>query len=421
VFIWGLLEARLQAADTMVLGGLTEGVWPPLAEPGPWMNRAMRRLAGLPSPEEAVGLAAHDFVSCACAGGRVVLSAPKRRDRAPAVPSRWLTRLEGLLAGSGQGLPVHPAALWARALDRPVGEALPVPPPAPVPAVALRPRRLSVTEIETWLRDPYAIYAKHVLRVRKLPPLEESADAADYGRVVHDGLERFHQRFGLAWPGDAAEQLCACMDEALDEVGMRPALAAWWRPRLRRIAAWVAETEAQRRAEHRLALIRSEQEGKWRFAAPAGDFTLTGRADRIERMVDGGIAILDYKTGAPPSQKAVEDGLAPQLPLEAAMVEAGAFGEDLTGRAVDLTYWQVSGGFLPGKVRALFRGDAEKVAEAALLASAKLRELVAAFDRPERAYLSQPHPGSAPRFTDYAHLARVAEWAAVDDEALDDQ
>ena len=102
VFIWGLLEARLQAADTMVLGGLTEGVWPPLAEPGPWMNRAMRRLAGLPSPEEAVGLAAHDFVSCACAGGRVVLSAPKRRDRAPAVPSRWLTRLEGLLAGSGR-------------------------------------------------------------------------------------------------------------------------------------------------------------------------------------------------------------------------------------------------------------------------------------------------------------------------------
>ena len=122
------------------------------------------------------------------------------------------------------------------------------------------------------------------------------------------GCERFHQRFGLAWPGDAAEQLCACMDEALDEVGMRPALAAWWRPRLRRIAAWVAETEAQRRAEHRLALIRSEQEGKWRFAAPAGDFTLTGRADRIERMVDGGIAILDYKTGAPPSQKAVEMG-----------------------------------------------------------------------------------------------------------------
>jgi ATP-dependent helicase/nuclease subunit B len=415
IFIWGLLEARLQSADTIVLGGLAEGVWPALAEPGPWMNRAMRKLAKLPSPEEAVGLAAHDFVSCACAARQVILSAPKRRDRAPAVPSRWLARLNGLLAGSAQSLPAHPAPFWARALDRPIA-AMPVPPPAPSPAVALRPRRLSVTEIETWLRDPYAIYAKHVLRLRKLKPLEESADAADYGRIVHEGLQLFHQRFGTAWPADANEQIAACMDQALGAAGMRPALAAWWRPRLLRIAAWVAEAEADRRGKYRLALIRSEQDGKWRFAAPAGDFTLTGRADRIERMIDGAIAILDYKTGTPPTQKAVEDGLAPQLPLEAAMVAAGAFGADLTGRAVDLTYWQISGNYAPGRVQQLFKGDASKVAEAADNAAAKLGGLVAAFDTPDRAYLSQPHPGSAPRFTDYAHLARVPEWASVDDD-----
>jgi ATP-dependent helicase/nuclease subunit B len=416
VFIWGLLEARLQAADTLVLGGLTEGVWPPVAEPGPWMNRAMRRLVGLPSPEEAVGLAAHDFVSCACAGRRVVLSAPRRRDRAPAVPSRWLSRLEGFFLGSGAALPVHPAAHWARQLDRPDGAAVPVAPPAPSPAVALRPRRLSVTEIETWLRDPYAIYAKHVLGLRKLKPIEESADAADYGRIVHDALQRFHGQFGTAWPADAPRQLTLCMDAALLQAGMRPALAAWWRPRLHRIAAWVAETEVARRAAYRVVLIRSEQAGKWAFAAPAGDFTLIGRADRIERMVDGGIAILDYKTGAPPSQKAVEDGLAPQLTLEAAMVAEGAFGDDLAGRAVDLTYWQISGGYLPGRVRQLFRGDAARVAEAAALAAEKLCALVAAFDEEGRAYLSQPHPGSAPRFSDHAHLARVAEWAALDEE-----
>jgi ATP-dependent helicase/nuclease subunit B len=418
IFIWGLLEARLQAADVMVLGGLTEGVWPPMAEPGPWMNRAMRRLAGLPSPEEAVGLAAHDFVACACAGRLVVLSAPKRRDRAPAVPARWLSRLNGLLAGSKQHLRSHPAPLWARAIDRPAGDATPVPPPAPAPAVALRPRRLSVTEIETWLRDPYAIYARHVLGLRRLPPIEESADAADYGRIVHGGLQMFHQRFGITWPADAASQLAICMDAALAKAEMRPALAAWWHPRLRRIAAWVADAEAQRRAEYRLALIRSEQAGNWRFSAPAGDFTLTGRADRIERMVDGRIAILDYKTGAPPSQKAVEDGLAPQLPLEAAMAAEGAFGPDLAGGAVDLTYWQISGGFVPGKIHRLFAKHPEKVGESAAVAAEKLHGLVASFDAPGRAYLSQPHPGSAPRFTDYAHLARVPEWAAVDDDPL---
>jgi ATP-dependent helicase/nuclease subunit B len=416
VFIWGLLEARLQSADVMVLGGLVENVWPPLADPGPWMNRAMREAVGLESPEAAVGQAAHDFVACMCAGRRVVLSVPRRRDAAPAVPARWLTRIEALLDSRKLRLQSHPAAAWARALDRPAGTALPVSPPAPCPAVALRPRKLRVTEIETWLRDPYAIYARHVLRLEKLKPLEESADAADYGQIVHEGLQNFYNAFGTAWPADAALQLRRCMDAALDQAGMRPALAAWWRPRLRRIADWVAEAEANRRSQHgRLALIRNEQPGAWQFDAPAGVFTLRGRADRIERRFDGAIAILDYKTGAPPLQKDVEEGRAPQLPLEAAMVAHGAFGEDLRGRAVDLTYWQISGGFEPGASRQLFRGDAGKVEAASDMAAEKLAALVADFDRPGRPYLSQPHPGAAPRFSDYARLARVAEWSAADD------
>jgi len=416
VFIWGLLEARLQAADTVVLGGLVENVWPPLADPGPWMNRAMRKLVGLPSPEEAVGQAAHDFVACLCAGRRVVLSAPRRRDAAPAVPARWLTRIDALLAGRKLALPSHAAAEWARALDRPLGSAVPVAPPAPSPPVALRPRRLRVTEIETWLRDPYAIYARHVLKLEKLKPLEESADAADYGVIVHDGLQRFYSAFGTAWPADAAAQLSRYMDEALHHAAMRPALTAWWRPRLRRIAAWVADAEADRRSKHgKLTLIENERPGVWQFDAPAGAFALRGRADRIERRFDGAIAILDYKTGAPPLQKDVEEGRAPQLPLEAAMVAHGAFGEALRGRAVDLTYWQISGGFEPGASRQLFRGDAGKVEAASLLAAEKLAALVADFDRPGRPYLSQPHPGAAPRFSDYTQLARVAEWAAVDE------
>jgi ATP-dependent helicase/nuclease subunit B len=416
VFIWGLLEARLQAADLMVLGGLVENVWPPLADPGPWMNRAMRAAVGLASPEEAVGQAAHDFVACVCGARRAVLSAPRRRDGAPAVPARWLARIEALLESRKLRLQSHPAPVWARALDRPAGAAVPVSPPAPSPPVALRPRKLRVTEIETWLRDPYAIYARHVLRLEKLKPLEESADAADYGQIVHEGLQNFYNTFGTAWPADAAAQLVRHMDAALDQAGMRPALTAWWRPRLRRIAEWVAEAEANRRSLHgKLTLIRNEQPGAWQFDAPAGVFTLRGRADRIERRFDGAIAILDYKTGSPPLQKDVEEGRAPQLPLEAAMVAHGAFGEDLRGRAVDLTYWQISGGFEPGASRQLFRGDAGKVEAASDMAAEKLAALVADFDRPGRPYLSQPHPGAAPRFSDYARLARVAEWSAADE------
>jgi ATP-dependent helicase/nuclease subunit B len=414
VFIWGLLEARLQAADVMVLGGLAETVWPPLADPGPWMNRAMRALVGLPSPEQAVGQSAHDFFSCACAAPRVVLSAPARRDRAPAVPARWITRLAALYGASS--LKRHDAVLWARALDRPDGAAVPVLPPAPAPAVPLRPRRLRVTEIETWLRDPYAIYARHVLGLKKLHPLEESADAADYGQIVHAGLQRFYTAFGTSWPADAPAQLVHHMDAALDKAGMRAALVTWWRPRLHRIAAWVAEAEADRRSRHgQLAQICAEKDGEWILPAPAGPFSLRGRADRIERRLDGTIAILDYKTGAPPMQKDVEDGRAPQLPLEAAMVSHGAFGQALQGEVTDLTYWQISGGFEPGQAKQLFRGDPAKVAAASDTAAEKLAALVREFDRPERTYLSQPHPGAAPRFSDYARLARVAEWAVIDE------
>ena len=143
VFIWGLLEARLQATDVMVLGGLVEGVWPPATDPGPWLSRPMRAAVGLPSPEDIVGQSAHDFVACACAAPRVVLSCPRRRDGAPAVPARWLTRLEMLLAGQGRTLPEHPASAWARALDQPADGPKPAQPPRPCPPVAWRPRRLS--------------------------------------------------------------------------------------------------------------------------------------------------------------------------------------------------------------------------------------------------------------------------------------
>ncbi len=414
VFIWGLLEARLQTADVIVLGGLTEGVWPQTAESGPWMNRPMRAAVGLPSPEERIGLSAHDFVMSSCAAPLAVLSAPRRRASAPAVAARWLVRLEALL-GADRKLQRHDAAQWCRLLDRPDGPPVPVLPPAPAPDVALRPRRLSVTEIETWLRDPYAIYARHILRLRRLDPLEQSADAADYGSIVHAGLGRFFARIGLGWPADAARQLTADMDAALDDAHMRPALAAWWRPRLRRIAVWAAEAEADRRAAGRPLVLCPEKPGEWIFAAPAGPFTLHGRADRLERRPDGAIAILDYKTGQPPNSRQVEEGRSPQLPLEAAMAEAGAFGPELTGPVTELVYWHISGGFEPGLNLPLFRGKADKIAEVSATASESLQALVASFDNAGRAYLSQPSPGAAPRFSDYARLARVSEWAAAEE------
>jgi len=413
VFIWGLLEARLQSVDLVVLGGLAEGVWPPATDPGPWLSRPMRKAAKLPSPEERIGLAAHDFVSAACAAPVAVLSCPQRRDSAPAVPSRWLVRLDAFLTGQGAALPEHPATDWARALDRPERQT-PAARPQPRPALALRPRKLSVTEIETLLADPFAIYARHVLRLRPLDPLEQETDAIDYGKLVHGGLEIFLKLHGADWPGQAGTKLRAAMDAALAQENVRPALREWWAPRLYRIADWVAEQEGFRRSAARPDKIVAEIAGSW--ALPGRNFVLRGRADRIERYPGGKLAILDYKTGTPPSQKEVEAGFAPQLPLEAAMAEAGGFGGDLVGQVTDLTYWHLTGGFVPGELRNLFGGDALRIADAVATAADKLRELITAFDDPARAYLSVPHPGRAPRFSDYAQLARRAEWAEAGED-----
>ncbi|HEY2133475.1 MAG TPA: double-strand break repair protein AddB [Acetobacteraceae bacterium] len=416
VFIWGLLEARLQSVETIVLGGLAETVWPPATDPGPWMSRPMRARAGLPSPEERVGQAAHDFVMAACAAPVAVLSCPRRRDSAPSVPARWLARIDAFLAGQRQSLQRHDAAEWARRLDQPAGRPRAVTAPQPRPALALRPRRLRVTDVQTWLEDPYAIYARYVLKLNKLRPLEEATDAADYGSLVHRGLELFLAEHGHRWPPGAPARLREKMDTALREADLRPALLEWWTPRLHRIVDWVCEQERDRRANIAPSAIATEQDGEWTLDVPGG-FTLRGRADRIERRPDGTLAILDYKTGTPPSNAQVQAGFAPQLPLEAAMAAAGAFGPALCGGAAELTYWHLTGGYQPGETRMLFKGDADAIAEAVAVADSKLRALIAAFDDPARAYLSQPHPGRAPRFSDYGQLARVAEWDLSGDES----
>ncbi len=327
IFIWGLLEARLQTVERVVLGGLVEGVWPPATEPGPWLSRPMRVRVGLDSPEERVGQAAHDFVAGACAAPTAVLSCPKRRDGAPTVPARWLTRLDAFLQGQGKRLPEHPAAAWARAIDLPAGPPRPVAPPQPRPPVALRPRRLSVTEIETWLADPYAIYARHVLRLKQLDALDEVMDAADYGTLVHAGLHRFLAEAGVAWPVDADARLRSALRAALLAAEPRPALAGWWSPRLDRIAGWVAATETARRQAWPIVDLATEVNGRWRLDADGGAFELTGRADRLERGADGRLCVIDYKTGSVPTKKDMAQGTATQLALEAVMAATGAFGE----------------------------------------------------------------------------------------------
>lgn len=410
--ILGLLEARLLSFDRLILAGLNEGVWPGEAKTDPWLSRPMRAALGLPAPERRIGLAAHDFVQGFCAS-QVVLSRSDRRDGDPCGESRWLLRLQAVLPEGGTlDRARAEGEKWlaiARALDA-APDWAPAPAPAPRPPLALRPRRLSVTEIETWNRDPYAIYARHVLGLAPLDALDEAPSAADRGTVIHAALQRFieTQPENAEMAETAAARLLAVGEALFAELPEAPEIKAFWWRRFVRAANWFAAAHETERETIRKSF--TERRGKLRIGAPGGDFTLSGRADRIDLLKDGTLAIVDYKTGEPPSENQVASGLIPQLSLEAAMAAKGGFAEDGVAAAPvgRLAYISLPGGAPPGKIRELKKIPPEELAAEAL---AGLKRKIAAFDNEATPYLSRPHPMFASKYAEYDHLARVMEWA----------
>jgi len=408
--IWGPLEARLQCADVMILGGLNEQSWPPATQAGPWMSRPMLQSFGLPLPERRIGLSAHDFCQ-AFAAPEVWLTRARRKDGAPTVPSRWLLRLKATLHETGwpdaSARRANQILHWQRLLDTPDVIA-PLPPPAPRPPLAARPRDLSVTQIETWIRDPYAIYARHILRLRPLDPLDAEPEAADFGNHVHAAIGAFLADASFGSGEEARARLLSHGRAAFGELLLRPAVAAFWWPRFERIASWFVENEINRRLI--VAATWAEIGGRMVIQAPGGPFALSAKADRIDRLKDGGLVIIDYKTGKPPSDPSVQEGSAPQLPLEAAIARAGGFPDIPACTSIAaIEYWHLTGGGRTGgtcKVAAKVPAD-----NLAQDAAGALARLVAAFDDPATAYEALPRPHLAPRYSDYAHLARVREWA----------
>lgn len=414
--IWGPLEARLQHADLVILGGLNEGTWPPEAEADPWMSRPMREDFGLPPPERRIGLSAHDFAQAFCAP-RVVLTRAARVDGTPTVPSRWLLRLDtvlkatGLLEAEGRRhawqatVPLDQHAL----LDRP--DAIrPARPPAPRPPLMARPRTMSVTRVETWMRDPYAVYARSILGLEALKPIDADPGAADYGTLVHKALEVFLDRHRDRLPADAEGALLDIGREVFAAEMARPGVWAFWWPRFERIARWFVATERERRPG--VAATLCEIKGTLEISAPGGPFTLTAKADRIDVLKDGGVALIDYKTGSIPSKKEVAAGFSPQLPLEAVIARHGGFPGVPPAEIAELAFWRLSGGEQAGEEKSA-GDDPMTLADEAL---AGLVALIAAFDDPATPYEARPHPDRAPRYSDYLHLARVKEWASGGDE-----
>ena len=404
--ILGPLEARLLDADLVLLAGLDEGVWPPQTDTGPFLNRSMRRQLGLSPPERRIGQAAHDFVM-ALGARSVVLSRAAKRNGSPTVASRFLARLEALAGDAVAACKTRGERMLAiaHALDRPrIDELMTLGRPAPRPPLDLRPTKLSVTRIETLRRDPYAIFAETILDLQPLAPLGARIGAREQGTAIHEALHQFVLAHpGGPLPADARETLCAIARDLLKEFLADPSFETFTWPRIVDGLDHALAFERERRASG--SVIFMETGGSWTFPLADGSlFTLTAKADRIEVDPNGEAYVFDYKTGAPPTQKQVEAGFSPQLTLEAAMIEAGAFREIGARRVAGAAYVGLKDG---GKTQPIKASPFSDLVEKH---RAQLVVMLSQFRQPGTPYPSRPYVAMTSHAGDYDHLARVKEW-----------
>ncbi|MEN8833912.1 MAG: double-strand break repair protein AddB [Pacificibacter sp.] len=411
ILIWGTLEARAQGADLVILGGLNETVWPAAPAPDPWFSRDMRKQAGLLPPEQQIGLAAHDFQQ-AIGASSVILTRAKRNAEAETVASRWVIRLTNLLAGmSDEGADALAQMRargnvfidMARVLERPSEqETVPMAHrPSPRPPYAARPRQLSVTRIETLVRDPYQIYASRILRLNKLNPLTQSADPRDRGTAFHKVMEEFVAHTRDETPSEAAARFVATAETVLEQTVLWPAARRIWLGRLKKIALPLVMREAENRKIG--TPVATEVKGGYHFKDI--DFSLTCEADRIDETEGGDYIIYDYKTGAPPSKKQTET-LRMQLHLEAIMLENGGFKGIHTGRVFEVAYLGLDGKTSQTRLP-LLPGDTQKI-------EARFTDLIRNYDDPAQGYTSRRIIQSVSFAGDFDHLARVGEWSDSD-------
>ena len=392
IFIWGLLEARLQHADLVIVGGLNEGVWPAPSAPDPWLPPKVRSVLGMPTLETRIGLAAHDFASTLGAP-EVLITRARRDSKSPTIASRFLLRLDAISGGLPRDQRLERLAL---ALDDP-GPPRPASRPQPSPPIAERPIRITVTAVDRLKADPFAFYAQAILKLRALEPVDADHTAAWKGTAVHQVFQHW-----LELDNCDPQKLRPRAQLLLRDDAIHPMLRALWAPRLLEAIDWIAQMETDNQAAGRLPMA-AEVSGK----ALIGGVTVEGRVDRIDRLPDGGLAIIDYKTGAPPSQKSVNAGFSLQLGLLGLIIEAGGF-DGVQGKPEAFEYWSLQRH--NGRFGRLMRPDKDKQAGEFLeLAFASFADAVARWLASDEPFTAKLNPVYAP-YGDYDQLMRLEEW-----------
>lgn len=404
--ILGAVESRMQTADHLIIAGFNEGNWPPQPHSDPWMNSDMRKAVGLPPHNWRTNLSAHDVYMAIC-NPKVTITRAQRQNDAATIPSRWLQRMNVVLSALG----------IAKALDRgdekfewlailnPKTIPNRIKRPAPKPPLSARPRKFSATEIDMWINDPYALYAKKILKLRQLDDIDRPPDAALRGTLFHNVLADFTRTFPSgSLPDTAYQELLAIGKTHFADQWATPDIRYFWWPRFEMVAGWIIETEKQRRDD--LAFIYAEKKGSTILTGPAGPVELSARADRLEKTKDGTWHIIDYKTGIAPSKTKVASGRATQLLVEALIAWDGGYDDKPGCDIAKMQYWKLSG--RKDKIGDIYDvlpddGSPESTRD-------MMQSLITLFDDPEATYPAEPNIKFKLSYNPYRHLARISEW-----------
>ena len=370
----------------------------------------MRANFKLPPTERGIGQSAHDMYLL-CASGEVLLTRSQKIDGTPTIPSRWLVRLETLVKGLDPAFfETMKSTLYYERAKYQLDAATPrlaLQRPEPKPPLSFRPRKLRVTAIDEWRADPYRVYAKYILNLKKLADLDQDPDAADFGNLVHKAMEQFVARWPAALPAQPLKELIDCGHAVFSEMIIFPAVASLWWPRFEAMAAWIIEAEIPRRGSTQK--IMAELNGQWNLTIDDKPFTLTTHIDRLEINRDGSITIADYKTGSVPTNADILEGRKNQLLLEALITQHGYLEPPTPKPATisKLEYWRLSG-----------RSDHAKISEIDIVhiapALTRLENLIREYDNENVAYAPLTHASAqSEQYNDYAHLTRRDEWGGV--------
>jgi ATP-dependent helicase/nuclease subunit B len=412
IAIYGLLEARLQSADVVVCAGLNEGVWPQLSQPDPWLSPSIRRVLGLSALDRNIGLSAHDL-AVVLGNKQVILSRTKRDSGGPTVASRFLFRIQALVGNDL--LQETDAIQYARAIDMPIGTRKRFKRPAVKPNLEQRNVDISVTDFDKLVADPFAFYADKILRVKPKKKIDEDPSFAWRGTVTHDILHEW------AAHNDSEPAALIARGQALfNNPALHPALRALWQPRILKGLQWIAQETDRLKREESQTIVAAEKKGYIKI----NGVNISGRVDRIDRLKDGTLAIIDYKSGGIPNSKQLEAGFALQLGLLGYLAEKGKF-DGVFGEAVKFEYWSTgkqSKGNEFGYVKSPFakRGQASVDAENLVdFAASRASDAISKWIVGAEAFVAKLHPEYAP-YADYDQLMRLQEWDGQRPEQNDD-